>query len=67
MNTIMIQPKNKAQIDTLIALAASWQIKFDFFDFEKFENNRLSDFFINRENKELMSESEANDFLNKLG
>lgn len=67
MNTIMIQPKNKAQIDTLIALAASWQVKCDFFDIEKFENNRLADFFINREDKELMSETEANDFLNKLG
>lgn len=67
MNTLFVQPKNKAQEDVLIALAESWQIKCGFLDTKMIEDKKIADFFSKRQNKTLLTDLEAELFLQKLG
>ncbi len=67
MNTLVVQPQTKAQEDVLMALAASWQIKCGFLDVKMLEDKKIADYFLNRKDREVMTESEAEIFLQKIG
>ncbi len=67
MSTLIVQPQSKAQEDVLIALAETWQIKCEFLNIKKLEDDKIAAYFLDRKDTNLLTEIEAEIFLQKLG